>query len=327
VHSFHTPDSVYLWTLPMFHCNGWCTPWAVTAIGGTHVCLREVRGDVIWSLIREHGVTHLNGAPTVVTTILRDKAAATLETPIVITTAGAPPSPTTIKAAEDMGFRIVHVYGLTETYGPYSVNAYRTEDLGGDDRSAKQARQGVGMICADRMRVVDKDMNDVPRDGATLGEVVMRGNNVMKGYWDDPESTEKAFAGGWFHSGDLGVMQADGYVELRDRAKDVVISGGENISTIEVEQAVVSHPAVLEAAVIGVPDEQWGERPKAFVVLSEGESATPDELIEHVKTKIARYKAPRDVEIVEALPKTSTGKVQKFELREKEWGERTSRVN
>jgi fatty-acyl-CoA synthase len=221
----------------------------------------------------------------------------------------------------------VHVYGLTETYGPYSVNAYRAEDLGGDDRSAKQARQGVGMICADRMRVVDKDMNDVPRDGATLGEVVMRGNNVMKGYWDDPESTEKAFAGGWFHSGDLGVMHEDGYVELRDRAKDVVISGGENISTIEVEQAVVSHPAVLEAAVIGVPDEQWGERPKAFVVLSEGESATPDELIEHVKTKIARYKAPRDVEIVEALPKTSTGKVQKFELREKEWGERTSRVN
>src|SRR6185369_17855618 len=297
IHQRLDPESVYLWTLPMFHCNGWCTPWAVTAIAGTHVCLREVRGDVIWSLIREHGVTHLNGAPTVVTTILRDKAAADLETPIVITTAGAPPSPTTIKAAEDMGFRIVHVYGLTETYGPYSVNAYRAEDLQGEDRSAKQARQGVGMICADRMRVVDKDMNDVATDGATMGEVVMRGNNVMKGYWEDPDSTEKAFSGGWFHSGDLGVMHADGYVELRDRAKDVVISGGENISTIEVEQAVVSHPAVLEAAVIGVPDEKWGERPKAFVVLSEGESATPDELIEHVKTKIARYKAPRDVEI------------------------------
>jgi acyl-CoA synthetase (AMP-forming)/AMP-acid ligase II len=326
VHSSHSPDSVYLWTLPMFHCNGWCTPWAVTGIGGTHVCLREVRGDVIWRLIRELGVTHLNGAPTVVTTILRDKAAADLENPIVITTAGAPPSPTTIRAAEAMGFRIVHVYGLTETYGPYSFNAYRTEDLQGDDRSAKQARQGVGMICADRMRVVDKDMNDVPRDGATLGEVVMRGNNVMKGYWDDPESTDKAFEGGWFHSGDLGVMHADGYVELRDRAKDVVISGGENISTIEVEQAIVSHPAVLEAAVIGVPDERWGERPKAFVVLGDGESATPDELIDHVRTKIARFKAPREVEIVEALPKTSTGKVQKFELREKEWGGQTSRV-
>ena len=272
-------------------------------------------------------MTHLNGAPTVVTTILRDKAAAKLDHPIVITTAGAPPSPTTIAAAEDMGFRIVHVYGLTETYGPYSVNAYRPEDLDGPDRAQKQARQGVGMICADWMRVVDKDMNAVPADGMALGEVVMRGNNVMKGYWEDPEATEKAFTGGWFHSGDLGVMHPDGYVELRDRAKDVVISGGENISTIEVEQAVMSHPAVLEAAVIGVPDEQWGERPKAFVVLAEGQSATPEELIEHVKSRIARYKAPRDVELVAALPKTSTGKVQKFELREKEWGERTSRVN
>jgi fatty-acyl-CoA synthase len=327
VHSAFTPESVYLWTLPMFHCNGWCTPWAVTAVGGTHVCLREVRGDAIWKLIREHSVTHLNGAPTVVTTILRDPAAAELETPIVITTAGAPPSPTTIKAAEDMGFRIVHVYGLTETYGPYSVNAYRADELDGPDRAQKQARQGVGMICADWVRVVDKDMNDVAADGTAMGEVVMRGNNVMKGYWEDPDSTEKAFEGGWFHSGDLGVMHPDGYIELRDRAKDVVISGGENISTIEVEQAVVSHPAVVEAAVIGVPDEQWGERPKAFVVLAEGQSATPEELIEHVKSQIARYKAPRDVEVVEALPKTSTGKVQKFELREKEWGGRANRVN
>jgi len=325
VHSAHTPESVYLWTLPMFHCNGWCTPWAVTAIGGTHVCLREVRGDTIWSLIREHGVTHLNGAPTVVTTILRDPAAAALETPIVITTAGAPPSPTTIAAAEKMGFTIVHVYGLTETYGPYSVNPYRAADLTGDDRASKQSRQGVGMICADPLRVVDSDMNDVPRDGATMGEVVMRGNNVMTGYWDDPEATDKAFAGGWFHSGDLGVMHPDGTVELRDRAKDVVISGGENISTIEVEQAIVSHPAVVEAAVIGVPDEKWGERPKAFVVLS-GE-VTPEELIEHVKTRIARYKAPRDVQIVDALPKTSTGKVQKFTLREREWGAPGRRIN
>ncbi len=180
------------------------------------------------------------------------------------------------------------------------------------------------MICADRLRVVDRDMNDVPRDGTAMGEVVMRGNNVMKGYWDDPEATDKAFEGGWFHSGDLGVMHPDGYVELRDRAKDVVVSGGENISTIEVEQAIMSHPAVVEAAVIGVPDEKWGERPKAFVVLS-GE-ATPEELIEHVRTKIARYKAPRDVEVVEALPKTSTGKVQKFELRDKAWGGAQRRI-
>ncbi|MFC5995698.1 acyl--CoA ligase family protein [Pseudonocardia hispaniensis] len=321
VHSSHSPDSVYLWTLPMFHCNGWCTAWAVTAIGGTHVCLREVRGDVIWQLITEHRVTHLNGAPTVVTTIMRAPEARTLDYPLVITTAGAPPSPTTILQMEQMGFRIVHVYGLTETYGPYSVNQYQRawDGLEPEERARKQARQGVGMVCADWMRVVDAQMNDVPADGTTMGEVVMRGNNVMSGYYNDPEATEKAFAGGWFHSGDLGVMHPDGYVELRDRAKDVVVSGGENISTIEVEQAVVSHPAVLEVAVIGIPDEKWGERPKAFVVLAEGQRATEDELIEHVRSKIARYKAPKAVEIVDALPKTSTGKIQKFELREREW--------
>ncbi|GAA1245258.1 AMP-binding protein [Pseudonocardia aurantiaca] len=328
VHSGHTFDSVYLWTLPMFHCNGWCTPWAVTAVGGTHVCLREVRGDVIWRLIAEHGVTHLNGAPTVVTMILRSPAAAPLERPITITTAGAPPSPTTIAHAERMGFRIVHVYGLTETYGPYSVNQYQPDwdDLDVEDRARKQARQGVGMLCAEWMRVVDSEMNDVPADGTTMGEVVMRGNNVMLGYYDDTAATEKAFEGGWFHSGDLGVLHPDGYVELRDRAKDVVVSGGENISTIEVEQALASHPAVLEVAVVGVPDEEWGERPKAFVVLVDGEEATAPELIEHVRSKIARYKAPREVEFVEKLPKTSTGKVQKFELREREWAGQQSRV-
>ncbi|WP_181784128.1 acyl--CoA ligase family protein [Pseudonocardia pini] len=319
VHSGFTPDSVYLWTLPMFHCNGWCTPWAVTGIGATHVCLREVRGDVIWEQIGEHRVTHLNGAPTVVTTIMRAPEARELDYRLVVTTAGAPPSPTTILQMEQMGFRIVHVYGLTETYGPYTVNQYQRDwaALDPEERARLQARQGVGMIQTDAVRVVDKDMNDVPADGETMGEVVMRGNNVMTGYYDDPAATEKAFEGGWFHSGDLGVVHPDGYVELRDRAKDIVISGGENISTIEVEQAVVSHPAVLEAAVVGVPDEQWGERPKAFVVLAEGGEATPEELIEHVKSKIARYKAPRDVEIVEALPKTSTGKIQKFELRKR----------
>ena len=328
VHSTHTPDSVYLWTLPMFHCNGWCTPWAITAIGGTHVCLREVRGDVIWSLIDEHRVTHLNGAPTVVTTIMRAPEAKTLDYQLVITTAGAPPSPTTILQMEQMGFRIVHVYGLTETYGPYSVNQYQRgwDSLEPEERASLQARQGVGMLQAERLRVVDKDMVDVPADGTAMGEIVMRGNNVMTGYYSDPAGTEKAFEGGWFHSGDLGVMYPDGFVELRDRAKDVVISGGENISTIEVEQAIVSHPAVLEAAVVGVPDEQYGERPKAFVVLSPGESADEATLIEHVKSKIARYKAPKAVEIVEELPKTSTGKIQKFELREKEWGEGGARI-
>jgi fatty-acyl-CoA synthase len=327
-HSGHTFDTVYLWTLPMFHCNGWCTPWAVTAVGGTHVCLREVRGDVIWRLIRQHGVTHLNGAPTVVNTILRAPEAAPLDHPITITTAAAPPSPATIGHAERMGFRIVHVYGLTETYGPYSVCQYQRDwdDLDPEERARRLARQGVGMLCADRMRVVDSEMNDVPADGTTMGEVVMRGNNVMLGYYDDPPATEKAFAGGWFHSGDLGVMHPDGYVELRDRAKDIVVSGGENISTIEVEQAILTHPAVLEVAVVGVPDAEWGERPKAFAVLAEGQSLTETEIIEHVRSKIARYKAPKAVEFVEQLPKTSTGKVQKFELREREWTGQQSRV-
>ncbi|GAA5156788.1 AMP-binding protein [Pseudonocardia eucalypti] len=328
VHSAHSPDSVYLWTLPMFHCNGWCTPWAVTAIGGTHVCLREVRGDVIWGLIGEHRVTHLNGAPTVVTTIMNAAEAVKLDYSLVVTTAGAPPSPTTIAQAESMGFRIVHVYGLTETYGPYSVNQFQAEwaELDTEQRARRQARQGVGMLTAEWLRVVDAEMNDVTADGQTMGEIVMRGNNVMAGYFNDEEGTAKAFAGGWFHSGDLGVMHPDGYVELRDRAKDVVISGGENISTVEVEQAVVSHSAVLEAAVIGVPDERWGERPKAFVVLKPGGSVSAEELLAHVQEKIARYKAPRDIDFVDALPKTSTGKVQKFELREKEWAGEQSRI-
>jgi fatty-acyl-CoA synthase len=338
VHSYHDPASVYLWTLPMFHCNGWCTPWAITAIGGTHVCLREVRGDAIWALIGEHRVTHLNGAPTVVTTIMNAAEARTLDYALVVTTAGAPPSPTTILEMEKMGFRIVHVYGLTETYGPYTVCQWQ-EDWRGleeQERARLQARQGVGMLIAEPVRVVevlaedhdpaDVELVDVPADGQTMGEIVMRGNNVMSGYFRDPDATAKAFAGGWYHSGDLGVMHTDGYVELRDRAKDVVISGGENISTVEVEQAVLSHPAVLEAAVVGVPDERWGERPKAFVVLRQGQDAEPDAIIEHVKGAIARYKAPRDVEIVEELPKTSTGKIQKFELRAKEWGDSGTRI-
>ena len=328
VHSSHTPDSVYLWTLPMFHCNGWCTPWALTGIGGTHVCLREVRGDVIWRLVREHGVTHLNGAPTVVTTIMNAAEAGELDYPLVITTAGAPPAPATILQMEQMGFRIVHVYGLTESYGPYAVCAPQQHwaDLAPEERAAVQARQGVGMIQAERLRVVDEDMVDVPADGETMGEIVMHGNNVMAGYYRDPDGTEEAFRGGWFHSGDLGVMHPDGYVELRDRAKDVVISGGENISTVEVEQALMSHPAVLEVAVVGVPDERWGERPKAFVVLRDGSEATEEQLIEHVRHKIARYKAPREVGFVVELPKTSTGKIQKFTLRDSEWGNRTHRV-
>jgi fatty-acyl-CoA synthase len=332
-HSHHDERSVYLWTLPMFHCNGWCTTWALVAAGGTQVCLREVRGEVIWDLIDRHRITHLNGAPTVVTTVMNAEQAHPLEHTLTITTAGAPPSPTLIQQTESMGFDLVHVYGLTETYGPYSVCQWQESWSGSDQetRARLQARQGVGMVQAERVRVVhpnlvDGKLIDVPADGETLGEIVMRGNNVMKGYHRDPEATAAAFAGGWFHSGDLGVMHPDGYIELRDRAKDVVVSGGENISTIEVEQALVSHDAVLEAAVIGVPDERWGERPKAFVILKPGRTLTEAELLDHVRSRIARYKAPREIEFVAALPKTSTGKIQKFELRDKEWAGETSRI-
>ena len=317
VHSRHTPESVYLWTLPMFHCNGWCTTWGVTAIGGTHVCLRQVDAGEIWRLVHDAGVTHFNGAPTVLVAVANAPEARPFPREVVVTTAAAPPSPTIIKRMEELGARIVHVYGLTETYGPYTVCEAQGDwtrlDVG--DRARMLARQGVGMLVADAVRVVDEDMEDVPRDGETLGEVVMRGNNVMSGYLDDPDATAKAFRGGWFHSGDLGVWHPDGYIQLRDRAKDIIISGGENISTVEVEQAIDSHPAVLEAAVIGVPDEHWGERPKAYVVLRAGKETGEREIIEHVRGQIAHFKAPDAVEFLPELPKTSTGKIQKFQLR------------
>jgi fatty-acyl-CoA synthase len=309
---------VYLWTLPMFHCNGWCTPWALTAIAGRHICLRAVRADDIWELLERESVTHLNGAPTVLTMLANSPRAHRLEQPLTITTAGAPPSPTTIGELEGLGARIIHVYGLTEVYGPYSVCEYQEgwDGLDVPARARLLARQGVGMIQAERLRVVDKQMRDVPADGTSIGEIVMRGNNVMAGYFRDADATAEAFRGGWFHSGDLGVMHPDGYVELRDRAKDIVISGGENISTIEVEQALVTHEHVLEVAVVGVPDDRWGERPKAFVVLKPGCKCTEAELIEHVRSQIAHYKAPGAVAFVDELPKTSTGKIQKNVLRE-----------
>ncbi|MQA05620.1 MAG: long-chain-fatty-acid--CoA ligase [Streptosporangiales bacterium] len=328
VHSRHTPESRYLWTLPMFHCNGWCTPWAVTAIGGTHVCLRAVDAPEIWRLLDTEGVTHLNGAPTVLVTIANHEGAHPLAHEVVVTTAGAPPSPTVIRRMSELGARLTHVYGLTETYGPYTVCEPQEGwlELDVDERSEVMSRQGVGMVVTDGVRVVDDEMRDVPRDGATMGEVVMRGNNVMSGYFDDPEATEQAFRGGWFHSGDLGVRHPDGYIQLRDRAKDIIVSGGENISTIEVEAAVDSHPAVLEVAVVGVPNEKWGERPKAYVVLRPGESVPPEELLEHVRSRIARYKVPDEVELVPELPKTSTGKIQKFQLRERAWVGHDSRI-
>jgi len=327
----HDHHTVYLWTLPMFHCNGWCHPWAIAAAGGMQVCLRAVRGDAMWRAIREHGVTHMCGAPVVLSTLVNAPEAGPVGHELTVMVAAAPPSPTILAQTEALGARIIHVYGLTETYGPYTVcqpqAGWESEPV--EARSRLLARQGVAMVMADPIRVVDEDMNDVPRDGATIGEVVMRGNDVMKGYFAAPELTAQAFRGGWFHSGDLGVWHPDGYIELRDRAKDVVISGGENISTIEVEQAVVSHPAVLEAAVVGVPDDRWGERPKAFVVLREGMVLEAEVLVAHVRTRIAGYKCPEPhrVAFVEALPRTSTGKVQKYVLREREWGDGGRRIN
>ncbi|GAC57186.1 putative fatty-acid--CoA ligase [Gordonia hirsuta DSM 44140 = NBRC 16056] len=326
-------DTNYLWTLPMFHCNGWCGPWALTAVAGTHVCLRAVRGDDMWRLIDGENINQMSGAPTVLTTLATAPEAHPMRTPMAIATAGAPPSPTIIKAIHHLGIEIVHVYGLTETYGPYAVCEPDPSwsELSADELSVRMARQGVGMLTADRLRVVlpdlvDGQLVDVAADGAQMGEIVMRGNVVMKGYYEDPERTAEAFAGGWFHSGDLGVMHPDGYVQLLDRAKDVVISGGENISTIEVEQAVVSHPEVADVAVIGVPDDKWGERPKAYVVLTEGSTLSQDEVIAHVKSKIASYKAPREIEFVAELPKTSTGKIRKNELRDAAWGDTRTRI-
>jgi fatty-acyl-CoA synthase len=322
--------STYLWTLPMFHCNGWCYPWAVTAIGGTHVCLRRFDPGEAWDLIRAHAVTHLCGAPTVLISLANHPSAPTEPLPhqIIFSVAAAPPSPAIIAQMESLGIEIVHVYGLTEVYGPYTVCEWQEQwdELPIEERSRVKARQGVGYLVADDARIVDDNMNDVPADGLTIGEVIMRGNNTMKGYFNDAEATERAFRGGWFHSGDLGVMHPDGYIELRDRAKDIIISGGENISTIEVEQAIAAHPAVLEVAVIGIPDDFWGETPKAFVVLRDGATATEQEIIDHCKQRLAGFKCPKAIQFGE-LPKTSTGKVQKFALREKEWAGHASRVH
>jgi fatty-acyl-CoA synthase len=323
-----TADTVYLWTLPMFHCNGWCFTWAVTAVAGRHVCLRKVDPARIWALLESEGVTHFNGAPTVHIGVVNDPAAHRLDPPVTITVAGAPPSPTLLGQLGDLNFKAVHVYGLTETYGPYTVCDWHDgwDGLPAEERARLLARQGQHYVIADPVRVVTDDMADVPRDGATLGEVCMRGNDVMKGYYDQPDATDEAFRGGWFHSGDIGVMHPDGAIELRDRKKDIIISGGENISTIEVEQALSRHPAVLECAVVAVPDDKWGERPKAFVALKPGASATAEEIIAFCREHLAGFKCPAAVEFTE-LPKTSTGKIQKFVLRDKEWSGRDKRIN
>jgi len=323
-------DSVYLWTLPLFHCNGWCFPWAVTAVGGTHVMLRAIEPARVIRLIRSERVTHFNGAPTVLLMLAEAPEAkgVRFEPQIRVATGGSPPSPTLLARAEELGIRVTHLYGLTETYGPHVYCEMQPgwERLDVEKRAAAMARQGVPYHVATHVRVVDGEMRDVPADAQTMGEVVMRGNNVMAGYFEDPEATAKAFEGGWFHSGDLGVMHPDGYIELRDRKKDIIISGGENISTIEVEHTIVKHPAVLECAVVAMPHEKWGEVPKAFVALRPGQQATEDEVIAFCRERLAHFKCPKAVEFCD-LPKTSTGKIQKFRLREKEWAGRTSRIS
>ena len=322
------PESVLLWVVPMFHCNGWCFPWAVTAMGGRHVCRRKVDPESIWELLDTEAVTHANGAPTVWLGVVTHPAAHRLERELTVTIGGAPPSPTLLERMGTLNIRPVHVYGLTETYAPYTICEPQEawQGLTAEEHARVLGRQGVHNIVSDRIRVVDDSMRDVASDGESMGEVVMRGNNVMRGYFQDPVATATAFAGGWFHSGDVAVMHPDGYIELRDRKKDIIISGGENISTIEVEHTICSHPDVLECAVVAIPDERWGERPKAFVTLAAGASAGERDIIDFCRAHLAHFKAPVAVDFG-PLPKTSTGKVQKNLLREREWLGRTRAIN
>ena len=312
---------IYLWTLPMFHCNGWCFPWTITAYAGTHVCLRRVEAASVFDAIATHGVTHLCGAPVVMNMLLNAPEDARRDLGgrrIALMTAAAPPPAAMIEGMQRMGFDVTHVYGLTEVYGPAVVCAWHPEwdALPAAEQARLKARQGVPYEVLQGLMVADPaTLAPVPPDGATMGEVLMRGNVVMRGYLKDPEATERAFAGGWFHSGDLGVCHPDGYIEIRDRAKDIIISGGENISTIEVEGVLYRHPAVLEAAVVARPDPQWGETPCAFVTLKEGAAASEAEIIAFCRENMAHFKVPKSV-IFGLLPKTSTGKIQKFVLRQ-----------
>ena len=312
---------VYLWTLPMFHCNGWTFPWALPAVAGTSVCLRNVSAAAIYEAIAEEGVTHFCGAPVVLNLVVNalEEERRPFDRQVEIMTAAAPPPPAVLERIEAMGFRVTHVYGLTEVYGPATVCAWHPEwdALEPLERARIKSRQGVRLPVEEGLMVADPEsMAPVPMDGETMGEVFLRGNLVMKGYLKNAAATDEAFRGGWFHSGDLGVWHPDGYIELRDRSKDIIISGGENISTIEVEGVIFGHPKVLEAAVVARPDEKWGETPCAFVTLKPGETATAEEIIGYCRDNLAHFKAPRTV-IFADLPKTSTGKVQKFKLRDR----------
>ena len=312
---------VLLWTLPMFHCNGWCMPWSLSAVAGTHVCLRWVRAGAIFDALAQHGVTHLCGAPFVMSTLVNATDAERHSFPQKVTfmAAAAPPPESVLAAMAEAGFDVVHVYGLTEVYGPAVVNEWHAEwdALDAGARAAKKARQGVRYAPLEGLAVLDpRTMKPVPADGKTIGEVMLRGNIVMRGYLKNEKASKEAFAGGWFHSGDLGVMHPDGYIQLKDRSKDIIISGGENISSIEVENAIAKHPDVLFAAVVARPDEKWGESPCAFIELRPGRSVSEADILAFAKTRLARFKMPRTVVFAE-LPRTSTGKIQKFLLRER----------
>jgi fatty-acyl-CoA synthase len=314
--------SVYLWTLPMFHCNGWTYTWAVTAMAGTHVCLRRVDPAAIFSAIAEHRVTHLCGAPIVLNMLVHapDDAKRRFEHVVEVATGGAAPPSAVIEAMERMGFRVTHLYGLTESYGPTTVCAWQEEWAGLplSERAARMARQGVNYLTLERQRVVDpQTMTDVPADGSTLGELLLRSNTVMKGYLKNPAATQAAFEHGWFHTGDLAVRHPDGYVEIKDRSKDIIISGGENISSLEIEDALYRHPQIMEAAVVARPDPVWGESPCAFVTLkTDAGPVSAEDIIAWCRANLAHYKVPRTI-VFGPLPKTSTGKIQKFELRDR----------
>jgi fatty-acyl-CoA synthase len=315
-----TDKSVYLWTVPMFHCNGWCFTWSLSVIAGTHVCLRRVTAANIFSAIAEHGVTHMAGAPTVMSFLINagEDEKKPLPNTVHYFAAAAPPPAATIRKLESQGFNVIHVYGLTETYGPAVVNAWHDEwdELELDARAQVKARQGVNYAVLEGISVRDPEtMEEVPRDGETMGEVMFRGNVVMKGYLKNPKASAESFAGGWFHSGDLGVWHPDNYIQLKDRSKDIIISGGENISSLEVEDVLYKHPDIIEAAVVARPDEKWGETPCAFITLRKGASLTEKDVIDYCREKLAHFKCPKTVVFTD-LPKTSTGKVQKFKLRE-----------
>ena len=315
------PAAVYLWTLPMFHCNGWCFPWTMAAIAGTNVCLRRVEPKLILDAIREHKVTHYCGAPIVHSLLVNAPAEwrAGIDHPVAALVAAAPPPASVIEGMEKIGFTITHVYGLTETYGPAAVCAKQDEwaSLSIESRTERNGRQGVRYHLQEGVTVMDpQTMQPVPQDGETMGEIMFRGNIVMKGYLKNPAATEESFRGGWYHTGDLAVMQPDGYIKIKDRAKDVIISGGENISSVEVEDTLYRHPAVMAAAVVATPDAKWGEVPCAFIELKEGAAVTAEELREFCRERMAHFKVPKKF-LFEPLPKTSTGKIQKFVLRER----------